>query len=208
MTHKEVISFVLEHIIHQFGLPQTLMTDQGAAFMSHKFKEFVDSLKIKLLNSSPYHAQANGQAEASNKSIVKLIKRKIEEYPRRWHEVLSEALWAHRVSKHRAIQVTPFELVFGQEVVLPVEVNLQAHRITSQDALSAKEYGELMMDKIDEVQERQFRAMGRIEEEKIRSAKVYNKRVMEKSFQIGDLVWKTIFPLGTRNNKFGKWSLS
>jgi hypothetical protein len=124
MTHKEVISFVLEHIIHQFGLPQTLMTDQGAAFMSHKFKEFVDSLKIKLLNSSPYHAQANGQAEASNKSIVKLIKRKIEEYPRRWHEVLSEALWAHRVSKHRAIQVTPFELVFGQEVVLPVEVNL------------------------------------------------------------------------------------
>jgi transposase InsO family protein len=167
MTHKEVISFVLEHIIHQFGLPQTLTTDQGTAFMSHKFKEFADSLKIKLLNSSPYHAQANGQAEASNKSIVKLIKRKIEEYPRRWHEVLSEALWAHRVSKHRAIQVTPFELVFGQEVVLPVEVNLQAHRITSQDALSAKEYGELMMDKIDEVQEGQFRAMGRIEEEKI-----------------------------------------
>jgi transposase InsO family protein len=124
MTHKEVISFVLEHIIHQFGLPQTLTTDQGAAFMSHQFKEFADSLKIKLLNSSPYYAQANGQAEASNKSIVKLIKRKIEEYLRRWHEVLSEALWAHRVSKHRAIQVTPFELVFGQEVVLPVEVNL------------------------------------------------------------------------------------
>jgi hypothetical protein len=65
-----------------------------------------------------------------------------------------------------------------------------------------------MMDKIDEVQEGQFRAMGRIEEEKIRSAKVYNKRVMEKSFQIGDSVWKTIFPLGTRNNKFVKWSLS
>jgi hypothetical protein len=35
MTHKEVISFVLEHIVHRFGLPQTLTTDQGAAFMSH-----------------------------------------------------------------------------------------------------------------------------------------------------------------------------
>jgi hypothetical protein len=112
------------------------------------------------------------------------------------------------VSKHGAIQVTPFELVFSQEVVLPVEVNLRAHRVASQDALSAKEYGELMMDKIDEVQEGRFRAMGRIEEEKIQSAKVYNKRVKEKSFQIGDLVWKTILPLRTRNNKFGKWSLS
>jgi hypothetical protein len=35
MSHKEVISFVLEHIIHRFGLPQTLTTNQGAAFMSH-----------------------------------------------------------------------------------------------------------------------------------------------------------------------------
>jgi transposase InsO family protein len=35
MTHKEVIHFMLEHILHQFGLPQTLTIDQGAAFMSH-----------------------------------------------------------------------------------------------------------------------------------------------------------------------------
>ena len=42
----------------------------------------------------------------------------------------------------------------------------------------------------------------------MRVAKAYNKRVREKSFQIGDLVWKTILPLGTKNNKFGKWSPS
>jgi transposase InsO family protein len=98
MTHREVISFLLEHIVHRFGLPQTLTTDQGAAFMSHQFKEFAGSLKIKLLNSSPYYAQSNGQAEASNKALVKLVKKKIEENPRRWHEVLSEALWAHSVA--------------------------------------------------------------------------------------------------------------
>jgi hypothetical protein len=152
--------------------------------------------------------KANGQAEANNKSKIKLIKKKIEEHPRRWHEVLSEALWAYRVSKNGAIQVTPFLLVFGQEVVLPVEVNLQACRVAKQNALSAKEYGELMIDKIDEMSESRFKAMSRIEEEKIRSAKVCNKRVKEKSFQIDDLVWKTILPLGTWNNKFGKWSLS
>jgi hypothetical protein len=60
MTHKEVISFVLEHIVYRFGIPQTLTTDQGAAFMSQQFKEFAKSLQIKLLNSSPYYAQANG----------------------------------------------------------------------------------------------------------------------------------------------------
>jgi transposase InsO family protein len=67
MTHRDVISFMLEHIVYRFGLPQTLTTDQGSAFVSHQFKEFTTSPKIKLLNSSPYYAQANGQAEANNK---------------------------------------------------------------------------------------------------------------------------------------------
>jgi hypothetical protein len=48
---------------------------------------------MKLLNSSPYYAQANGQAEVANKGIIKLIKCKIDENPKRWHTILNEALW-------------------------------------------------------------------------------------------------------------------
>jgi hypothetical protein len=43
MTHKELINFVLEHIMHRLGIPQTLTTDQGPAFMSHQFAEFTKS---------------------------------------------------------------------------------------------------------------------------------------------------------------------
>jgi hypothetical protein len=130
MTHREVISFVQEHIIYRFGVPQTLTTNQGPSFMSHQFREFAESMKIKLLNSSPYFAQANGQAEASNKVLIKIIKKRIKDSLRRWHEKLSEALWAHRISRHGATKVTPFELVYGQEAMLPVEVSLQNLRIT------------------------------------------------------------------------------
>jgi transposase InsO family protein len=84
--HREVISFVQEHIIYRFGVPQTLTTDQGPSFMSHQFREFTESLKIKLLNSSPYYAQANGQAEASNKVLIKIIKKRIKDNPRKWHK--------------------------------------------------------------------------------------------------------------------------
>ena len=63
MTHKEVIEFITEHIIHRFGIPQTLTTDQGSLFISKEVRAFTKSYKIKLLNSSPYYAQANGQAE-------------------------------------------------------------------------------------------------------------------------------------------------
>jgi transposase InsO family protein len=109
MPHKEVFHFISEHIIHRFGIPQTLTIDQGSSFMSHRVHEFVESLKIKLLSSSPYYTQANGQAESSNKTLIKLIKEKIKENPKRWHGVLSETLWAHRISKHSATKVTPFK---------------------------------------------------------------------------------------------------
>jgi hypothetical protein len=126
MTHKSVIHFILEHLIHRFVIPQILTPDQSSSFMSHQVCEFAESLKIKLLSSSPYYAQANGQAESSNKNLINLIKKKTEENTKRWHEVLSETLWAHHISKHSATKVTHFELVYGQEVILPVEVNLDA----------------------------------------------------------------------------------
>jgi transposase InsO family protein len=130
MTHREVISFVQEHISYQFGVPQTLTTDQGPSFMSHQFREFVESMKIKLLNSSPYYAQANGQVEASNKVKIKIIKKRMKDNPRRWHEKLSEALWVHRTSRHGATKVSPFVLVYGKEALLPVEIGLQSLRLT------------------------------------------------------------------------------
>jgi hypothetical protein len=54
--------------------------------------DFVNSYGIRLLNLPPYYAQANGQAKSSNKTLVKLIKKKMEDNSKRWYEVLSEAL--------------------------------------------------------------------------------------------------------------------
>jgi transposase InsO family protein len=125
--------------------------DQGSSSMSHQVRDFAKSLKIKLFSSSPYYAQANDQAESSNKTLIKLIKKNIEENPKRWHEVLSKALWAHRISRHSATKVTPFELVYRQEVILSVEVNLDALRIAQQNKLTTVDYYNLMLDRLDEV---------------------------------------------------------
>ena len=95
-------------------------------FTSDEFEEFATGMEIKLLNSSPYYAQANGQAEASNKGVIKLIKRKIDEYPRKWHIVLNEALWAYRMACHGATKVSSYQLVYGYEVVLPWELKLDS----------------------------------------------------------------------------------
>ena len=60
MTHREAIEFITEHIIHRFGIPQTLITDQDSSFISKEVRDFAELYKIKIPNSSPYYAQANG----------------------------------------------------------------------------------------------------------------------------------------------------
>ena len=82
VTARDVVNFVKEHIVYRFGIPQTITTDQGTVFIAEEFKKFAKEMGISLIQSSPYYAQANGQAEASNKSLIKLIKRKIDEYPK------------------------------------------------------------------------------------------------------------------------------
>jgi hypothetical protein len=203
---EDVIKFVKEHVIHRFGIPQTITTDGGSVFVSKEFRTFCDDMGIKLIRSSPYYAQANGQAEASNQSLIKLIKRKIDENPRDWHEKLSEALWAYRMSCHGAIKTSPYQLVYGQEAVLPWEITAGSRRVTFQNDLTAEEYAALMSDTIEDATELRLWSLEKIKENKARVARAYNKKVRPKEFQVGDLVWEAVLPLGTRDKAYGKWS--
>ena len=87
-------------------------------------------------------------------------------------------------------------------------MNLDAYRLAKQNDLTAIDYYDLMMSNIDEVSDKQLQALKEIKKDKLRVARAYNKKVRAKSFQVGELVWKTILPLGTKSNKFGKWSPS
>jgi hypothetical protein len=62
-----------------------------------------------------------------------------------------------------------------------------------------------MLDRLDEVLNEREKGLGEIERDKLMVARAYNKRVKEKLFQVGDLVWKMILPIGFRSNKFRKW---
>ena len=82
-------------------------------FIGNKVKAFVQEYGIKSIRSSPYYAQANGQNEATNKVLIDMIKRTIDDQLRKWHEELSKVLWAYKNSKKKATSLTPFKLTYG-----------------------------------------------------------------------------------------------
>ena len=180
VTSKNMVYFVREHIVYRFGIPQTVTIDQGTMFISEEFRDFAASMGIKLLNSSPYYAQANGQAEASNQILIKLIKKKIEEQPRKWYLTLNEALWAYRMACHGSIKSSPYELVYGHNVVLPWEIQTRSRRVTLQNDLIAEVYKNLMMDDLEDLSCHRLRAPENIVANKLRVVRHYKKKVKNK----------------------------
>jgi len=93
-------------------------------------------------------------------------------------------------------KVSPYQLVYGHDVVLPWEIKTGSRQIFSQDQLTADDYATLMKDELDDLAAHQLRALISIEENKKRFAKWYDKKVKAKEFADGDLVWKLIHRFG------------
>ena len=75
--------------------------------------------------------------------------------------------------------------------------------MAKQNELSPVDFHNLMLDNIDEVTNKRLQTLKAIEKDKARVARAYNKKVKAKSFRIGEFVWKTILPVGSKENKFG-----
>jgi hypothetical protein len=96
--------------------------------------------------------------------------------------------------------------VYGQEAILPWEITVGLRHIEFQNDLTAEEYATLMNDNIEDLTELRLWSLEKIKENKTKVARAYNKKVKLKEFLVGDLVWKVVLPLGTKDAAYGKWS--
>ena len=71
--------------------------------------------------------------------------------------------------------------MYCQEVVFPIEVNLDTYRLARQNDISAIDYHDLMIDNIDEATNKRLMALRETEKDKLRVARAYNKKVKGKS---------------------------
>ncbi|CAL2228033.1 unnamed protein product [Prunus armeniaca] len=98
ITAARIEDFVWTNICCRFGIPYAIVTDNGRQFHSEVFREFCTRLKINLFFASPAHPQSNGQVEAMNKIVKKLLKRQLDKAKGAGLEKLPEAFWAIRTS--------------------------------------------------------------------------------------------------------------
>ena len=89
---------------------------------------------------------------------------------------------------------------------MPWEITAGSRRVEFQNDLTADEYAALINDNVEGLTELKLWPLEKIKENKAKVARAYNKKVKSNKFQVSDLVWEAMLPLGTKDAAYGKWS--
>lgn len=92
-TESIVVEF-LDGIVTRFGAPSTIISDNAKSFVGAQICAWEIDHNIYLSTSSNYYPHGNGLAKSSNKNLIRIMKRTIEDNQRSWHKKLRTALWA------------------------------------------------------------------------------------------------------------------
>jgi hypothetical protein len=151
-----VINFI-KSIVFRFGVPHSIITDNGTNFTSKEFKSYYESMGIKLKFASAAHPKTNGEVKKANGLICNGIKKRLlaplEKAKHAWVDELPSVLWSLRTTPNAATQETPFFLVHGAEAMLPVEITHEAPRITVYDEATSIEVLQDDVDALDEARD-------------------------------------------------------
>ena len=124
----DVKRFIWKNIVTRFGVPHTLISNNGLQFDSKTFRKYYSDMGIKNRYSTPAYPQGNGQAEAVNKIIVSGIKKRLDDAKGRWVEELPHVLWTYRTTPYRSTEETLFSMIYGVEAVIPLETGFPTMR--------------------------------------------------------------------------------
>ncbi|GFZ19785.1 hypothetical protein Acr_28g0004900 [Actinidia rufa] len=189
IRETDVIRFIRGNILSKFSIPQAFVSDNGTQFVRSKVRGLLEQLKIEFYNSTPSYPQCNSQAEATNKTIMNRIKKRLEKAKGRWVDELANVLWAYRTTPQKETNETPYSLAFGFKAVIPLEVSLPTIWI---EAYNTSHNNEVLARDLDLAEERRENALIRMADYQKQLAKSFNQKVQQREFEVGSLVLRKV----------------
>jgi transposase InsO family protein len=176
-------------IIHRFGVPNSIITDNGTQFTGKKFLDFCEDHHIRVDWAVVAHPMTNGQVERANGVILQGLKPRIyndlNKFGKRWMKELPSVVWSLRTTPSRATGFSPFFLVYGAEAILPTDLEYDSPRTKVYDDRSNQASREDSLDQLKEARDVALLHSARYQQ----SLRCYHARgVRPRGFQVGDLV--------------------
>jgi len=114
----------LAQFIFRYGIPETILSDQGTNFQSQILGELWDLLDVRRARTSPMHPQTDGLSERFNQTLRKMLSAFVSVKQNDWDQYLSPLCFAYKTAVHSTTRCTPFELMFGRKPKVPLDLAL------------------------------------------------------------------------------------
>lgn len=112
-TALQVAQLFMNHVYKLHGLPKTIISDRDRVFTSSVWQQLFRLSDTKLMMSSSYHPQTDGQTERLNQCVEGYLRCTVHSYPRQWSKWISVAEFWYNTSTHSALGKSPFEVLYG-----------------------------------------------------------------------------------------------
>ncbi|XP_075654816.1 uncharacterized protein LOC142624985 [Castanea sativa] len=196
--------FIWKNIVTRFGVPHTLISDNGLQFDSKAFQRYYGELDIRNKYSTLTYLQGNGQAETINKVIVSGLKKRLDNAKGKWEDELPYVLWTYCTTPRRSTRETPFSMTYGAEAVIPLESGFPTLRT---DQFNIEEKNCSLLNSLDVAEERRKVAMVKMSHYQQKHKQGYDKGIKLRSLALGDLVLRKV--VGTAKNlAWESWALT
>ncbi|GKC17392.1 RNA-directed DNA polymerase [Tanacetum coccineum] len=119
---SQVARLYFVEIMKLHGVSKTLTSDRDVKFVSHFWRTLWTRLGSKLQFSSSYHPQTDGQTKVVNRSLGNLLRSLIRNNAKHWDLILPQAEFAYNRSVNRTTRKSPFEVVYGQNLITPLDL--------------------------------------------------------------------------------------
>ena len=183
---KTVARAVAERWICSWGTPRFLHSDQGRNFESELFRAVMEQFDIKKTRTTPLHPQGNGMVERFNKTLLQMLTSYTQGHPDEWDEHLRFACMAYNSSVHATTGFTPFKLLFGREMRLPIHMLTGDPNLADDDLDGYETYVDELKGKMKAAHEIARKTMKK--NMKLYKDR-YDARALPRALEVGQAVW-------------------
>lgn len=183
----QVAKMFLDLIFPHHGFPKVLISDRDGRFCNHFWSALCRNFGSKIDFTSAFHLESNGQTEATNSTILDLLRSYTIKNQPNWDQHLPLLHFAYNNTPHSATQKAPFQIVYGKE--LPILMTTFSSDVPTANTL-AQDHAHILQEATLAIQKAQARY-----------TKQANKTRKNIEFKLHEFVWLRIEKRRLKNSK-------
>ena len=147
---KSVAKVLFNEIFARYGAPRVLISDRGTQFMSRLVSALCEMFDVTRHHCSSYHPKTNSACERINSTMAQTLRAYVDKDQKNWADYLPAAMMAFRSSPASGTGLSPFHLLFGKEMNLPIDTSLIPKTTLG---LDAQHYFERLLERLKAAKE-------------------------------------------------------